>query len=213
MTASWYFDFISPYSYLQWQRVRAIGVPLAYRPVLFAALLGHHGQKGPVEIEGKRKFTYRFVQWRADRAGVPLKFPPQHPFNPLAALRLCVAAGCSDAAIEAIFNHLWREGRRGDTAESLEDVAAALGIEDTATAVSAPAVKAALRHNFDTAIASDVFGVPSIVAEGKVFWGEDATGMFEEFLDNPGLFDTEEMRRLRDLPAGARRRAVGATDA
>ena len=44
-------------------------------------------------MPGKREFTYRFVQWQAERAGVTLRFPPAHPFNPLAALRLCIAAG------------------------------------------------------------------------------------------------------------------------
>ena len=54
--------------------------------MLFAALLGHWGHKGPAEIEAKRLHTYRFSQWRADREGVPLRYSPVHPFNPLKAL-------------------------------------------------------------------------------------------------------------------------------
>ena len=93
-TADWYFDFISPFAYLQWQAVRRLpGIVPVCRPVLLAGLLSHHGHKGPAEIPSKRLFTYRHAQWRADRAGIPMTFPPAHPFNPLAALRLCIAAG------------------------------------------------------------------------------------------------------------------------
>lgn len=128
----WYFDFISPFAYLQWQRVRELAQQheIEFRPILFAGLLQHHGHKGPAEIPGKREFTYRFVQWQADRIGVVLNFPPAHPFNPLAALRLCVAADCSVTAIDAIYAHLWRDGRAGDSADALRVVAGALGIAD-----------------------------------------------------------------------------------
>ena len=175
--ARWYFDFISPFAYLQWPRIRALSaqVTFDYRPILFAAVLDQHGQKGPAEIAGKRTFTYRFVQWRADRLGIPLRFPPAHPFNPLAALRLCIAAGSTPAAITAIFDHIWRDGARADDAAALAD---------------------------------GVFGVPSIVTRDEVFWGEDATEMFEAFLADPALFEGAEMQRLRDLPEGVRRKVA-----
>ena len=99
--AIWYFDFISPFAYLQWQKLKVIrGCSFEYRPLLFAALLDHHGNKGPAEVPSKRLFSYRHVQWRADQAGIDLRFPPAHPFNPLYALRLCVAAGTTELAID-----------------------------------------------------------------------------------------------------------------
>lgn len=61
-------------------------------PILFAAVLNAHGQKGPAEIPGKREFTYRRVLWQARREGIALRFPPAHPFNTIAALRLYIAA-------------------------------------------------------------------------------------------------------------------------
>ena len=208
MHARWYFDFISPFAYLQWAWVRALSprVQVELRPLLFAGLLGVHGQKGPAEIPAKRAFTYRFVQWRARQLGIPLRFPPAHPFNPLAALRLCVAAGCTPDAVTAVFDHLWRDGLRGDDADSLAAVAARLGIADATAALADPAVKATLKANFDAALADGVFGVPSLVAAGQVFWGEDASGLFEAFLANPGLFDDPEMQRVTTLPVAASRR-------
>lgn len=213
MTIDWYFDFLSPFAYLQWPRVRALAQqhPITPRPVLLAALLAHHGQRGPAEIAAKRRFTYRHVQWQADRAGMPLVFPPAHPFNPLPALRLCLHAGASHAAIDALFDHVWRCGHRADDAASLAPVASALGIDDIEAALADPQAKGALRANGERAIAQQVFGVPTLVidegAEAELYWGLDATAMFEQRLADPAYFASEAMRRLDTLPVAAARRA------
>lgn len=208
MTMDWYFDFLSPFAYLQWPRVRAlIDVhAIAPRPVLLAALLAHHGQRGPAEIAGKRRFTYRHVQWQADRMGVPLVFPPAHPFNPLPALRLCLHAGASVVAIDALFDHIWRHGRRADDADSLAPVASALGVGDIDAALDDSQAKAALRMNTERAIGHGVFGVPTFVVDGALYWGLDATAMFEQHLADPAYFQSEAMRRLDALPVAAVRR-------
>ena len=116
----WYFDFISPFSYLQWPRVRDLRAGRPDRPaivpvpILLGAVLDARGQKGPAEIVGKREFTYRHVLWQARRQGVALRFPPRHPFNPLHALRLCIAAGTTADAVSAIFDWIWADGRAVD---------------------------------------------------------------------------------------------------
>ena len=73
MIADWYFDFVSPFAYLQSEQLGSLAprVSVRYRPVLFAGLLGAHGQKGPAEIPAKRTFTYRFCIWQAKRARHP----------------------------------------------------------------------------------------------------------------------------------------------
>ncbi|HET6602711.1 MAG TPA: 2-hydroxychromene-2-carboxylate isomerase [Xanthomonadaceae bacterium] len=207
MTLRWYFDFISPFAYLQWPRVRALGEihAIEYLPIVFAGLLDRNATKGPAEIPGKREFTYRFVHWRAQRAGVPLRFPPEHPFNPLPALRLCIAAGATAQSITAINEWIWAGGRRGDSARALAPVARELGIADVEAAISAPAVKARLKANFDAACADGVFGVPTLVVDGEPFWGEDATDFAIACLRDPELLADPEMQRLRTLPEGARR--------
>lgn len=206
-TIRWYFDFISPFAYLQRARVRELAATHAieYRPILFAGLLQRLDHKGPAEMPDKRRFTYRHVVWRARRMGVPLRFPPAHPFNPLAALRLCIAAGCTDVAIDAIFDHLWRDGLRGDDAESLAPVAQRLGL-DAAAAIADPIVKAQLQANFDAAVADRVFGVPTFAVDRELFWGEDATDMFVDYLRDRDAFEEGEMQRIATLPIGAARR-------
>ena len=87
-TVDWYFDFVSPFSYLQFEMMDRIAslASVRRRPVLLGGILNERGQLGPAEIPGKRLFTYRLVQWQAARYGIPLKFPPSHPFNPINAL-------------------------------------------------------------------------------------------------------------------------------
>ncbi len=206
--ANWYFDFISPFAYLQWRSLGALreGLQLRSRPILFAALLDHHGHKGPAEIPEKRRFTFRFVQWQADRLGIPLCCPPAHPFNPLPALRLAIALGNSDAVIDAIFTHIWAEGHSAHQIAELAPLAERFAITDLAERLAAPAVKAELRRNTEQAIAEGVFGVPTTQVAGHLFWGLDATAMIGDWLEHPGLFDTPQMRRIDQLPAAIERR-------
>src|SRR5205085_5041919 len=92
---TFYFDPISPFAYLAFeqlpQALDGLSVSVDYQPVLFAAMLGHWGQKGPAEIEPKRAWTFRHVAWLAHSAGIALQSPARHPFNPLPLLRLAVA--------------------------------------------------------------------------------------------------------------------------
>ncbi|RLA30995.1 MAG: 2-hydroxychromene-2-carboxylate isomerase, partial [Gammaproteobacteria bacterium] len=79
--------------------------------------------------------------------------------------------------------------------------------------VEQPEVKAALRENTEGAIAKGIFGVPTFVADGNVFWGADATGMLTDYLDDPGMFDSGEFARVSELPqAASRKPAVTAGD-
>ncbi|HZX75625.1 2-hydroxychromene-2-carboxylate isomerase [Lysobacter sp.] len=208
---SWYFDFISPFSYLQWQRLKplvrereAIGEPVRLVPIVFAAVLDARGQKGPAEIPGKREFTYRHVLWLARQAGVTLRFPPAHPFNPLASLRLSIAAGDTPEAVDSIFDWLWTQGRAGDSVEALVPLMAALDVP--AEALDADATKAALRANTDEAIAAGVYGVPTLAVDGELFWGNDAFDFAMAALHDPAVLQDEEMQRVSALPVGLQRR-------
>ena len=203
----WYFDFISPYSYLQLERMPAwpAGTSLMPKPLVLAGLLNHWGQKGPAEITAKREFTYKQAQWIADRAGIPFRFPPRHPFNPMSALRLAVAAGSDLALIRSIFRFIWADAGEVDTPAGFDALARKLGIPDAATRIADPAVKAKLRANGEEAIAARVFGVPSLVIDGSVFWGQDATDMAMDFLMHREHFETAEMRRIATLPVGVSR--------
>lgn len=204
----WYFDFISPFAYLNWRRLHR-DFPrfnIQPRPVLFAGLLNHWEQLGPAEIPGKRIHTYRLVLWQARQAGIPLRFPPAHPFNPLPALRLALAANDIHQACDLIFKHIWEKGLAADTSEALQPVADALGIEDMAASIANPEVKMRLAQNGEQAIALKIFGVPTLVINDQLFWGNDATEMAMQYLANPAMIEKDaEMQRINVLPEAIQR--------
>ena len=206
--ADWYFDFVSPFAYLQFEAFERLPDDLAIslKPVLFAGMLGHWENKGPAEIPAKRRQIYRYCHWLAGKRGIPYKMPPRHPFNPLAVLRLTIALGANPATVGAIFRHIWAEGNDGQDPDSLAALAASLGVEDLEARVSDPAVKQRLRSNTEEAIERGVFGVPSFAIGEEIFRGEDLTEMMLDYLADPELFQSGEFERLDNLPPAAQRK-------
>ncbi len=205
--ADWYFDFISPFAYLQSELLDGLpkALEIEYRPVLFAGLLNHWGHKGPAEMPGKRIYTFRYCRWWAEKHGIPFIMPPVHPINPLPVLRLAIAAGNAPEAVHGIYRFIWREGRAVDSEDGWAELVESLGLEDAAARIAAPEVKDALRANGEDAIAAGVFGVPSFVLDGHIFWGVEATDMLRDYLADPGMFDSGEMARISNLPSGIER--------
>lgn len=203
-TVDWYFDFISPFAYLQSEMLGSLGpkVRVRYRPVLFAGLLAAHGHKGPAEIPGKREFTYRFAYWQACKLGIPLKMPHEHPFNPLPLLRLAIACDCVPEAVHRIFRFVWRDGRLPDLPIEWAELAHDLRLPDAQRRIGDADVKDALRRNTDEAIARGVFGVPTLAIGDALFWGADATAMAADYLAAGSRFTDPEYARLSALPVG-----------
>lgn len=210
VAADWYFDFISPFAYLQSERLASLapGIRVRYRPVLFAGLLEAHGQKGPAEIAAKRVFTYRFVLWQAGKLSIPIKFPHEHPFNPLPLLRLAIACDCAPEAVHRIFRFVWRDGRLPDLPIEWAELVHDLDVPDAQTRIADPAVKDALRRNTEEAIARGVFGVPTLAIGEALFWGLDATEMARDYAAAGNRFTDPEYDRVACLPEGVQRSAV-----
>lgn len=208
ITVSWVFDVISPFAYLGCRDLERLPahVELKCVPVLLAGMLSHFGQMGPAEIPSKRRFTYRFILWRARQLGIPLRFPPAHPFNPLAALRLLVAAGSDRRTASVVLDAVFRDGRDVTDPAVIADLGRQLGVAAPERAVSDPAVKQQLRKNTDWAISLGVFGVPTLVIGRELFWGHDAFGMALDYLADPASFDDREMRTVERLRVGVERR-------
>lgn len=188
-------DPISPFACLAFERLpvalEGLSYQVNYRPVLFAALLKHWGQKGPAEIEPKRAWTFRHIAWLADSFGVPMQVPASHPFNPLPLLRLLVATGepgrgPNRRSCEIVMRHVWRGGADATDPVRLEALAAQLAPRRDPNADD---VKAELRAATDAAIAAGVFGVPTFGLDGRLFWGLDALPMLRAALAGDAWFD------------------------
>ncbi len=204
--ADWYFDFISPFAYLALSRIEALSqrMDIRLQPILFAGLLEHWGQKGPAEIVPKRIWTYRWCTWLAAREGIPFRFPASHPFNPLPYLRLAVAAKARPMAVRSIFDALWTSGADPGDPSVLEALMRSLDVDPAE--IQSDTVKSALRVSTAQASALGVFGVPTLVVDDHTFWGVDGLDLAQAYLDDPGVLDTHEMKRVSDLPIGVARR-------
>ena len=126
---------ISPFAYLAFehlpQALEGCSYEVQYRPVLFAGLLGHWGQKGPAEIEPKRQWTFRHIAWLSHTLQVPIDTPAPHPFNPLPLLRLALACATpgdmpNRRVVEALMRHVWRGGADADDPHRLRALAGQL---------------------------------------------------------------------------------------
>ena len=209
-TIHFYFDFISPYAWLGFdalpQALQGISHRVVHKPVLFAAMLKHHGQLGPAEMPSKRDWTYRQVLWLARQQGTALQLPAMHPFNPLGLLRLAIACGAqgqpSRYVCEKIFRHVWCTGQDAADAERLPELAANL---NPAQDASAPSVKQALQAHSAEAIALGVFGVPTWVVDGRRFWGQDALPMLRAYLQGDAWFDGPDWQAPAQCKPGGRR--------
>jgi 2-hydroxychromene-2-carboxylate isomerase len=201
----WYFDFVSPYAYLGLQTLRRLpeGTHPQYRPILFAGLLKHFGQKGPAEIAPKRKWTYRSCIWLARQQQLPFQMPATHPFNSLAFLRLAIATGNTPTAIEIIFQSLWTTGANPTDPSIIVRLADRLGVP--LNRLKEADLKDELRDNTQRAAERGVFGVPTLRVGEELFWGSDAVEFATAYLEDPRILDNEEIRRADALPIGASR--------
>ena len=208
---TFHLDFISPYAWLAFQQLpqalEGISHSLEYKPLLFAALLEHHGQLGPAEIDPKRDWTYRQVMWLADRLGVNLRMPASHPFNPLALLRLALACGAQPGdtnryACEVIFKHVWTTGADMADMAHFDALVALLKPQHD---LRGDAVKSSLKANTDAAISKGIFGVPTFGVDDKIFWGLDALPMMRDYLLDAPWFAGDAWQAAGQVCVGASR--------
>jgi 2-hydroxychromene-2-carboxylate isomerase len=212
-TAVWFFDVISPFSYLALGEIEELArtIAIVYRPVLFAALLEHWKHLGPAEIPPKQIHTYRLCLFEAERRGISFRFPPAHPFNPLKPLRLIAALDATPSVVRTVMDQIWRDGLDLQAEENWQATCTALGLEVAAAnaLVDATETKVKLRANSEAAIAAKLFGVPTLQIGEELFWGGDALPMARAYLDNPDMFKSGEMLRVATLgPSALRSPAV-----
>ena len=209
---TFYLDFISPYAYLAFEelpkQLMGISHRVEYRPILFSAVLNHHGHMGPAEIPGKREWTYRQVVWQGKQMGIKLDMPLAHPFNPLSLLRLAVA--CSDDGApnryvcETIFRHVWQGGYAADDAGRFAELVTGLAPKRD---MQDAEVKNQLKNNTEQAIAKGVFGVPTFAIDDKLFWGLDALPMLRQYIEKDPLFDEADWQSVDSIKTGITRKS------
>jgi len=209
------FDLISHNAYLAWTQIHALAERHGRRvvpvPVVFGILLKTYGQLGPAEVPAKALWMIRNILRKAARLGVPLNPPAAHPFNPLLALRVA-SLPMDDATrirvVDGLFRAVWVDSRDPMDPEVIADVAAAAGLDGAGALRDAqsPEGKERLRALTEGAIAEGVFGVPTMLVDGELFFGFDDFEHLEAFLAGRDLLDRERLAGfLRPRPGYGRK--------
>tara|TARA_Y100001958_G_C21239977_1_gene567378 strand:- start:1926 stop:2513 length:588 start_codon:yes stop_codon:yes gene_type:complete len=177
-----YFDFISPYSFLAHKKIRKIesknSVKIKYRPILLGGLHNLHGIKAPAFIPAKAKNMIRDCKLIAEKDNVKFKFNSYFPIKSLNLMRGVFVAeedNCQNYYIESIFNAIWQDGLNMNEETVVHKVLKNLNINPKTFLLRSTSsmIKDSLREKTSDAYKKGIFGAPSFVVNNKVFWGQD----------------------------------------
>ena len=205
-----YFDFISPYAYFAWRKLPALAKKynreIEAHPVVFGKLLDKWGQLGPAEIPPKRNWLNEYCFRYAALNGFKYNPPKKHPFNPLAALRMSLKEVSGDdqlRVIDSIFEEGWSHGADLGDLSTLTSLLTRQSIdgETLSKKVSESEIKELLIDETTYAIEKGVFGVPTIIIDDNLFWGNDQMDHIELLLDGKDPLDRERLNDQERLRA------------
>jgi 2-hydroxychromene-2-carboxylate isomerase len=177
-----WFDYSCPYAYLGSTQVASLadraGRALTYKPMLLGGVFQARGTPQRLfeaDVPPKALHNANDMQRWAALYGVPLTMPPGHPLRTVEALRATLVVGCDPKVIDGFYRAYWVEGRGPSEPETLRAVLTAAGhdAESVLARIAEPSVKDELRARTDEAVALGIFGAPSYVVDGKLFWGQD----------------------------------------
>jgi 2-hydroxychromene-2-carboxylate isomerase len=179
-----WFEFASTYSYLAVSRIEqealAAGVVVTWRPFLLGPIFkAQEWNDSPFNVYPvKGKYMWRDMERLCDGYGIPFKRPTQFPRNGLLAARVTLAggdAGWVPGFVKRVYRANFAEDRDIAGAAVLGELLRDVGADPTAVLAEAgsDAVKAKLRANTEEAQRLGIFGAPSLVANGELFWGND----------------------------------------
>ena len=196
-SVEFYYDLVSPYSYLAYGRVGRIceenGAELILRPMLLGAVHKAVGQRAPIEIRPKASYQAQDIRRWAQYYGLPLEFPDPFPFRTLKTMRAAMFLQEREelgAFTKEAFALYWEEGGApGGLQETDEDtpvsaVAGRIGIDpkEVLSGAASPETKQALKVATSEAVERGVFGAPAFFVGDEMFWGNDRLHFVEAAL-------------------------------
>jgi len=177
-----YFDFISPYSFLAHKEIKKIenklGIKIRYKPVLLGGLHNLHGIKAPAFIPAKAKHMVRDCKLIAERNNVKFKFNSYFPIKSLNLMRGVLVAeedNIKNYYIDNIFNTIWQDGLNMNDEIIIQKIFKNLNINPKTFTLrsTSSSIKDSLRQKTNEAYEKGIFGAPTFVSNNKIFWGQD----------------------------------------
>ncbi|CAG9181408.1 2-hydroxychromene-2-carboxylate isomerase [Cupriavidus laharis] len=191
-----FFDFGSPYSYLAYKELPRVaqrtGATIVWRPILLGGVFKATGNHSPAEVPAKGSWSRTDTQRWARRYGVPFMQNPYFPVNTLMLMRGAIGFQRQDEAafhryLDAMFSAMWEQGRNLNDPGEIGAVLVRAGFDPQAALamVDDAGVKQALKSATEEAVARGIFGAPSFIVDGELFWGNDRLLFVEEVLGTP----------------------------
>lgn len=193
-TIDYYFTLASPWTYIGHAAfmdiARRRGATVRFKPLLLGPVFEQTGGL-PLPKRHPYRQRYRLVElqrWREAR-GVELNLHPRHwPFDASlpdrVAITIAQGGGDPDAFVRLVMHGVWAGELDLSREETIADLAGQAGHDAAAllTAARGPEAEAAYARHREEALAADVFGAPSYVLAGEVFWGQDRLDLLDSAL-------------------------------
>ena len=183
-----YYDLVSPYSYLAWGEVSRVseeqGAGLELEPMLLGAVHKTVGLQAPIQVEPKARYQRKDITRWAEHYGLPLDFPNPFPFRTLKTMRAAVflkSRGDVEAFTREAFALYWEEGgapKGTDEADEdgpISEVARRIGADpdEVLAGAASDEAKEGLKSSTSEALERGVFGAPAFFVGDEMFWGND----------------------------------------
>tara|TARA_B100000965_G_C19569168_1_gene748252 strand:+ start:1062 stop:1649 length:588 start_codon:yes stop_codon:yes gene_type:complete len=181
-TFEFFFDFISPYSFLAHKEIRKVEskyqIKAKYIPILLGGLHNLHKITAPAFIPSKARFMIRDCKMVAERKNINFKFNSYFPIKSVNLMRGVFIAEEDDLKsfyIDSIFDAIWRDGLNMNDQNIIDKILKNLNINPktfllrSTTQLNKDKLKALTNDAFDKGI----FGAPTFYVNNKIFWGQD----------------------------------------
>jgi|TARA_B110000881_G_C18546395_1_gene501464 2-hydroxychromene-2-carboxylate isomerase len=177
-----YFDFVSPYSFLAHKEIKKIekkaAIKISYKPILLGGLHNLHGIKAPAFIPAKAKHMIRDCKLISERNNIKFKFNSYFPIKSLNLMRGVLVAeedNLKSYYIDNIFNTIWQDGLNMNDEIIIQKVLKNINVNPKTFLLrsTSSSIKESLRKQTNEAYEKGIFGAPTFVSNNKIFWGQD----------------------------------------
>ncbi len=177
-----YFDFVSPYSFLAHKEIKNIEkknlIKIKYKPILLGGLHNLHGIKAPAFIPAKAKHMIRDCKLIAEKNKIKFKFNSYFPIRSLNLMRGVIVAeedNIKEYYIDNIFSAIWQDGLNLNDENVLQKILKNLNINPKTFLLrsTSSSIKDSLKKRTSEAYEKGVFGAPTFISNNKIFWGQD----------------------------------------
>ena len=177
-----YFDFISPYSFLAHKEISKIekknSIKIKYKPILLGGLHNLHNIKAPAFIPAKAKFMIRDCKMIAEKNGVKFKFNSYFPIKTVNLMRGVFIAEEDDFKsfyVDNIFDSIWQNGFNMNDQNIIDKILKNIQVNPKTFFLRSTTqnIKEKLKNKTNEAYEKGIFGAPTFLINNKIFWGQD----------------------------------------